>query len=111
MTTRPAVFLEPVELLVEIVSSEPLTERVEDVISAFSGVVNRASSLRNTAASSRAGPTSPDGGERRRSVDRHPAFASMTPVRNPMDEMCPSPIPRTLITNRRLPVAIPVWSG
>ena len=40
-----------------------------------------------------------------------PPAASTTPVRNPMDERCPSPMPRTLITNRRLPAAVPVWSG
>ena len=28
-----------------------------------------------------------------------------------MDERCPSPMPRTLITNRRLPAAVPAWSG
>ena len=37
--------------------------------------------------------------------------ASTTPVRNPIEERCPSPMPRTLITNRRLPAAVPVWSG
>ena len=33
------------------------------------------------------------------------------PVRNPIEDWCPSPIPRTLITKRRLPAAVPVWSG
>ncbi len=40
----------------------------------------------------------------------HPA-ASMTPVRNSIEERCPSPMPRMLITNRRQPPAVPAWSG
>ena len=42
-----------------------------------------------------------------------PPAASTTPVRNPIDDRCPSPMPRTLITNRRLPAAVAalVWVG
>ena len=74
MTTRPAVFLEPVELLVEIVSSEPLTECVEDVISTFSGVVQPGEFTTQHRSVQQSRPNLTHGGERRRSVDRHPAF-------------------------------------
>ena len=35
----------------------------------------------------------------------------IVPSRNPMDELCPSPIARTLMRNRTLPGLTIVWSG
>ena len=48
-----------------------------------------------------------DRGERGRGSSTGRPVASTTPVRNPMEERCPSPIPRTLSTNRRLPAPCP----
>ena len=35
----------------------------------------------------------------------------IVPVRNPIEELWPSPMARTLMTNRTLPGLTPVWSG
>ena len=37
--------------------------------------------------------------------------ASTVPLRNVIDEMCPSPVARRLSTNRREPSSSPDWSG
>ena len=63
----------------------------------------------NTAASSGA-PTRVRWAKRSARRSRPGPGVVTAPV-DPMDERCPSPIPRTLIKNRRLPAAVSVWSG
>ena len=110
-TTGSRVRSQRVELFVEVGSGEPSTECVEDVVGVLAASRSRASSLRNTAASSSVELTDPTVANRFGASTATPPSASTVPVRNPMDDRCPSPIPRTLITKRRLPAAAPAWSG
>ena len=107
MATGAQVGLKIVESLVEVGSGETVTECVENVVGGVAGVASRASS------------TAEDGGIEQRRLDRPvvangagssivaPPVESTMPVRNPIEDRCPSPMPRTLITNRRLPAAVP----
>src|SRR5271165_5914736 len=99
------------ELVVEVGVGAAVAKRSEDVVGRFAclaeprelgaehGCVERGRHHRSDRANSVASSI----------VGLPPAL--MTPVRNPIEERCPSPIPRTLITNRRLPATVPVWSG
>ena len=90
---------------------EAVPERVEDVVGGLACVVQPGeltAEHRSVEQSRRDRPAVANGAAA--SIVTSPA-ASTTPVRNPIDERWPSPMPRTLITNRRLPAAAPFDPG
>ena len=101
------VGLELVQLLVELGSGEPVAERVEDVVGGLAASCEPGELTAEHGGVEQRRHDRSDGGEREPAHRRWRApAASTTPVRNPIEDRCPSPIARTLITNRRLPAGV-----
>ena len=98
-----------VELFVQVGSGEAVVERVEDVVGGLAGCVEPGE-LDAEDGCLEGGPGCSDGGERAGSSMVARPAASTTPVRNPIEERCPSRCPDAHHESQAA-AAVPVWSG
>ena len=96
------------QALFELSRGELLTEHVENVVGIFPGTAESTKLASKDGVVERDGLVTPlvaNGGVASISTL---ALSSIVPIRNSMEDRCPSPIARTLITKRKLLVGRPV---